>query len=578
MSGDQGGRSRIERVLGLIVFAALSMALAASEFARWRDKDATATSLATLEESVAAAREEAHAALAAVIAPKTAAKASASVYLIVVNGASRGTAFVIDRDRGVLAAAAHTAESLPLDDEKARVHILNRETATPIPVIGRRLHAGFGAFRKIVEDYQPVRGNSPIYSPQAVSVRDMEFDAAYIMVDPLDPLTGENRLGPNLPIAPEEKLLGLYAGAPIAVIGYPYDTLDEGFAPDAATPRIERGVVSAIIAPLDAASETRDPVIANLIIHRLSTAAGSSGSPIIDADGEVIGVHTHGIESTSGNADGAAQRAEVLYDLASEEREARRLNEIFIPAWKRILSHWARAADVLPWSFYMEYNDPGAEPAPEVGEIDYAGPPPFTKNLRELSFSESMDEWRADAPDVVGGDRSSFLISEKGEFAELHFTVDRSMETVLFAYDYSLRSRTGSCRLAGYWRKKGETRLRVAKPRASFELHIAASGEGAEDYQVVLRRPAGCDPLSRTFMAGDISWRPGGASPDLTLVSLETAPPAGAGPARRFVHTAKTSLTRVLRCGFWSQERGGERCDRPVFIELETAPDGSGRE
>lgn len=574
MSRDQGGRSRIERVLGLTILAALALALAVSEFARLRDRDTTGRSVAALEESVAVARQEARAALSAVIAPETAAKASASVYLITVNGASRGTAFVVDRQRGVLVTAAHTAESLPLNDKNARVLILNRETGKPLPVIGRRLHAGFGAFRKIVEEYQPIRKNSSIYSPQAVAVRDLEFDAAYLFVDPIDPVTGGNRLGPDMAIAPEEKLLSLTAGAPIAVIGYPYDTLDDGFAPDAATPRIERGVISAIIPPLDAASESRDQVIANLIIHRLSTAGGNSGSPIIDADGEVIGIHTHGIESTSGNADGAAQRAEILYDLASSPREKRRLEEIFIPAWKHILSHWTRAADVLPWSFYKEYHDPGEGPSPEVGDIDYSAPPPFKSSLQILSFSDAADEWRVyapDAPATENGEPASFLISEKGEFAELKFDVDHGMETVIFAYDYSLRSRTGSCRVGGYWRKNGETRLRVAKPRASFELHISPTGEGIEEYYVMLWRAAGCDPVSQEFIAGQLTWastQPEGA---LSLVSTSAKPPEDAGAIRKFAHTAKVSFERTLLCRFRSNNVGSESCESPEFIELESA-------
>jgi hypothetical protein len=574
MSGDQGGRSRIERVLGLTVVAMLAAALAISEFARLRDRDSTGKSIAALEESVAAARQEAHAALSAVIAPETAAKASASVYLITVNGASRGTAFVVDRQRGVLATAAHTAESLPLDDENARVLVLNRETGKPIPVIGRRLHAGFGAFRRIVEEYQPIRRNSSIYSPQAVAVRDLEFDAAYLFVDPIDPVNGGNRLGPEMEIAPEEKLLTLSAGAPIAVIGYPYDTLDDGFAPDAATPRIERGVISAIIPPLDAATAARDRVVANLIIHRLSTAGGNSGSPIINADGEVIGIHTHGIESTSGNADGAAQRAEILYDLASSEREKRRLDEIFIPAWKHILSHWARAADVLPWSFYKEYQDPGEGPSPDVGEIDYSAPPPFRGGSQTVSFGEAADEWRAyapDAPETENGEPASFLISEKGEFVEMKFDVDQSMETVIFAYDYSLRSRTGSCRIGGYWRKNGETRMRVARPRASFELHISPSGEGVEEYHIVLWRAAGCDPVSQEFIAGQLSWAPTRPEGELSLVSTSAILPENAGPIQKFAHMAKVSFERTLLCRFRNNNAGSENCESPEFIELETA-------
>lgn len=572
MSGDQGGRSPVERILVLAIIAALSAALALSEFSRLADRRANEADITRLEQEIADIRGDSRAALAAVIAPETVEKARASVYLIVVNGASRGTAFVIDRERGILATAAHTAQSLPLDDDSATVFIRNRNTRAPIPVVGRRLHAGFGAFREIVEAYQPIRKNSSIYSPQAAPVRDLEFDAAYIMVDPVDPETGENRLGPDLSIAPEEKLLGLSAGAPIAVIGYPYDTLDDGFAPDAANSRVERGVISAIISPLDAASQARDAAISNLIIHRLATAGGNSGSPIIDADGEVIGIHTHGIESLSGNADGAAQRAEVLYDLASEEREQRRLNEIFIPAWKRRLAHWARAADVLPWSFYKEYHDPGEGPGPSVGEIDYSAPPPFARRISYRAFSDRAEKWRVSAPDIAdaaGADPSSFVINDKGEFAELEFTVDRSRETVLFAYDYSLRSRTGSCRLSAYWRKQGETRLRVMRPRASFELHIPAAGEGRENYQVVLRRAAGCDPLSRRFMVGQIAWRAAGRE-GVALAAFEDSPAEDAGPFARLAHTAKMSVRRAFLCVGRGDGRDPAICEKPVYIELES--------
>lgn len=573
MSGDQGSRSRIERILGIIIVAALSLALAASEFVRLIDGNATKKELAALEESVAAARNDAHAALSAVITPETAAKARTSVYLIVVNGSARGTAFVIDRDKGVLAGAAHTADSLPLDDEKAEVYVINRETGARLPVIGRRLHAGFGLFRKTVEAYQPVRKNSSIYSPQAAPVRDLEFDAAYIMVDPIDPATGENRLGPNMKIAPEEKLLALMPGAPIAVIGYPYDTLDDGFTPDAATPRVERGAVAALIPPLDNASEVRDPVIANLIVHRMSTAGGNSGSPVIDADGEVVGIHTHGIESISGNADGAAQRADVLYDLAAPEREEQRLLQIFVPAWSRILTHWARASDVLPWSFYMEYHDPKTDNPPNVGDIDYSAHPPFERNVRTLEFGEDMEAFRVKAPDAADADPGSFLISSAGEFADYWVSVDRNKENVIFAYDYSLRSRNGSCRVAGYWRKKGETRLRVASLRSSFELHLPATGEGVQEYQIVLRRAEGCDPLSREFIAGEIAWQAGAVTAFLPQSDLFAPAPEGAGVMGRFAHTAQISFERIRLCGFWNGERNREYCERPRFIELEQPVD-----
>ncbi|WP_425409204.1 trypsin-like serine peptidase [Hyphococcus sp.] len=566
----------------LIIFAFAAVAVFFSiEAARYGEIKRLRERTAVLQKDITNANLKAEAALSAIIAPEAIKSAQNSVYLIVVNGSARGTAFVLDREKGILATAAHTADSLPLSDANADVRILNRRTKTPLNVKSVKLHAGYGVFRMLVEDYQPIRKNSSIYAPQATPLRDMAFDAGLIVVDPVDPETGENVLGANLDIASEETLLTLEAGAPIAVIGFPYDTLDNGFSPDAAIARTERGVIAAMTPPLDNVLENANPEIANLIIHRLATAGGSSGSPILNAQGKVIGIHTHGIESLSSNADGAAQRADLIFDLFDAKREESRIQNLFLPSWTRLLSYWARAEDVLPWSFYMEYARPGEDPAPLVRDFNFQTEPPYLKTIDRLDFEAESQSRRVEATDVAqekigAGDSDttrllegpSFLLKEPGEYAETWRTVDRSRETVMFAFDYSLRSTSGFCPLAAYFRKKGDVRLRAMKPRASFELYLPAAGEFTEDYQIILRRRAGCDPISTQYFFGTASWTGSGAPDAIAASFSDNAVAADESGENTPALRIRQAVSAFFVCTVQRRQKD-QRCQEPVYIELE---------
>jgi len=588
MSGENRA-ARGERNLIIIVLLILAVIVGYSEFARQRgDREARARDT-VLADDIALVRQEAKAAFSALIPQHVVTRTNASVYAIVVNNNLQGTAFVVDRENGVLATAAHVADTLPLGEEGARTELLNRFNGPALAVTDRRNHAGYGAFRILIEDYQPVRPHTPILRPQILPLRDLAFDAALIMVDPIDPATGENRLGPDLPISSREDLLALSAGAPIAVLGFPYDTLDNSFAAASAVSRVDRGVISAMIAPLDNAAAAADPVISNLIIHRLSTAGGNSGSPIINAAGEVIGIHTHGIASTSSNADGAAQRADVLYDLLIEGRDQQRLSEIFIPAWTRLLSYWRSARDVLPWSFYLEHSDPDGAEERLVSEIDFTAATPFSIVTQALEFGEAQDRHIIHAADLAATATTTtgaaeantlalapaeqfpvFKIEQAGRYAQSEFTIDRSKNTILFAFDYSLRRRNGFCLLTTYSRRQGERRLAIQNARPAAELFLPAGEAGEETYSLTFHRQKDCDPASNSFYAGAISWDDDGediAASKLAQLFFPVSDHA------QFQIPARSGVLQILsraRAGcFLAAAQKPAHCGRPEFIEVE---------
>jgi V8-like Glu-specific endopeptidase len=504
----------------------LAGALALSEAARFAERGAQKKLAVELNET----RKSADAALSAVIAPETLSEADKSVYMIATDRTFIGSAFVIDRDRGVLATAAHVAEALPLEDDDHTIRAINQFTGKQLRVRIAKQHAGYGAFTRVAERYQPVDPESPIVNPRAIALADYANDAALLIVDPIDVDTGENILGPNLRIAAEEELYKLKAGDAIAVIGFPADMLTAGVADKSAASRIERGVIAAMVSPIDLADQSADVKGRNLIVHRMATAPGTSGGPIINGKGEVVGINTHGLSSPFSNGDKMGQRAEVLYDLLAALREEIQIDKVYAPDWRRRLSRWKKAREVIPYMhYYVSRLDKDAKLAElQVAGADYEAPAPFRSQVVDLKFDDARESYTVYAADLAapvvaqpvqaassgGANRLAaqatplFRLPQAGEYREMVFDLPANEQHIIYAFDYAVNTYYGFCPTAIHYRELGKSELILGRPAGSPSVKIEATGaaETRKRVQALFHRP-NC-ATSSDFFAGVISWKP----------------------------------------------------------------------
>lgn len=570
-AGVAGAGGREKFLFGAAILL-LAGALALSEAARFNQRGAQDRLVAELSET----RKNADAALSAVIAPATLSQADKSVYMIVNDRSFIGTAFVVDRDRGVLATAAHVAEALPLEDDGHTIRAINQFTGKQLRVRIAKAHAGYGAFTRVAERYQPVDHESLIVNPRAIALNDYANDAALLIVDPIDADTGENILGPNLPIAAEEDLYKLKAGDAIAVIGFPRDVLTAGVADKSAASRIERGVIAAMVSPIDLADQSADVKGRNLIVHRMATAPGTSGGPMINGKGEVIGINTHGLPSVDSNGDKMGQRAEVLYDLLAALREEIQIDRVYAPDWRRRLSRWKKARDVIPYmQYYASRLDKDAKLAElKVAGVDYAAPAPFRSQIVDLKFDAARDSYTVYAADLAapatlqpspaasrtaagGANRLSaqatplFRLQQPGEFREMIFDLPADEQHILYAFDYAVNTNSGFCPTAIHHRELGKAELVLGRPSGSPSVRIGATGPAGarKRVQAVFFRP-GC-PTSPDFFAGVISWKP------------ET-PPAPAPATAKSAAAAVEAVVQRAACAM-----GADGCARIVKAKVD---------
>lgn len=128
--------------------------------------------------------------------------------------------------------------------------------------------------------------------PQSVGA----YDVGLLVVDGDPPV--------KFRLAPKEKLLGLDAGHRVAFLGFPMENLnDENIDMHYPVATMQSGIITSVT---DAWMAKASPENSILLHHNLPSAGGASGSPVFDADGEVVGLHcagnyTMGLSFDAGN-------------------------------------------------------------------------------------------------------------------------------------------------------------------------------------------------------------------------------------------------------------------------------------
>lgn len=468
-NGSRGG--------GLALFLALLAlaAVAVNFYADMRQDEGSAAILAQLQ--------------SATISPDIIKQTEQSVYYVEATSGMMATAFVVDRERGLLATNAHVAMNF---QGPGSVKVISVD-GTDLPVEAAFIHSGWEAFPKDVKSYEPALTfpvkvqDKTVHFPYPIRL-PAAYDVGLLQVS----MENAQQLAPDLPIASREDLLKLGGGDAIASIGYPGQlSATEGLDKIALTPKTTVGRIMAASSFMGAKlDDDSNRVIAQLILHPLHTQPGTSGSPMINDKGEVIAVNQGAFQRTAGSGEEAhieevgervGHRADILLDLLNGD-DIERIDNEYRPLWTQQLNKFERVPEAVVRLLGPFMSQPR----------DFAK---ATATTRDMQFVPNQ-------PDPV------YSMIQNNHALTTKIKIDPTRTNLIFATDF--RGSIGFCNPA-FQIRLSNGQIANGQPFQTkqiriFRLEIPANYTTDTEIPAIFYEAAGCNSAGETMHVHVYSW------------------------------------------------------------------------
>ncbi len=406
-----------------------------------------------------------------------------------------GTAWVV-RD-SVLATNAHVARVSQLLDPAKNQRLILKNRTSFHDVLEIRMHRGHKVFADTVDDYKPLlRGAAGWQSVRIFG----GYDVALMYV------TNAEQLPPPLPVASPETLASLSQLQPLFMVGFPLaGTQSATIESLSLNPRASRGTVLATAPYIPKHPDETDSdelkKTEYFVLHDLFAAPGNSGSPMLNAKGEVVAILSHGFGG-SGTGEKGAQRADILLELL-DQQDITRVREFHSPRWRRRLSQFEQADRVVRRELeaYVRSQVNGVQIVSHT--LNHGS---FDERVREFTFQQA----KAD----VDGNTSvtTTTVGVPGYHYPARLSLPAAQDHLLYTFDY--RNDGAPCyvdalrQFQGGWRKTARQISReVLQIQGLYVFFTFIQGDsfGPSTEQIVFWQDPRCSQ-SHNFTYGVISY------------------------------------------------------------------------